>query len=188
MNVREGELVWTKKEAVKSVLLFTLNFAAIVLIVGLRLLFSADEGTIAQTFRENRANYLYIIFCILLLVWIVYFYFFFENRRILTDGRSIALVFTVLDFSMVVSFLFGSYVHIYARPAALCALLMLILVGRREAIFMNIVCAILLFIVDAFSENSMTANSMYSSFIIAFTAGMIAIFFGNYTAGERMTR
>ena len=105
MNVREGELVWTKKEAVKSVLLFTLNFAAIVLIVGLRLLFSADEGTIAQTFRENRANYLYIIFCILLLVWIVYFYFFFENRRILTDGRSIALVFTVLDFSMVVSFL-----------------------------------------------------------------------------------
>ena len=179
MNVREGELVWTKKETVKSVLLFTLNFAAIVLIVGLRLLFSADEGTIAQTFRENRANYLYIIFCILLLVWIVYFYFFFENRRILTDGRSIALVFTVLDFSLVISFLFGSYVHIYARPAALCALLMLILVGRREAIFMNIVCAILLFIVDAFSENSMTANSMYSSFIIAFTAGMIAIFFGN---------
>ena len=37
MNVREGELIWTKKEMVKSVLLFTLNFVVILLLVGLRL-------------------------------------------------------------------------------------------------------------------------------------------------------
>lgn len=178
MNIREGELVWTKKEAVKSVLLFTLNFLILVLIVGILLLWNSF-GNFSQTFRENRANYLYIMFCTLLLVWILYFYFFFENRRMLTDGKNIALVFSVLDFSIVVSFLFGNYLHIYARPVALCALLMFILVGRREAVFVNMVCAILLFIVDAFSDNAATANSVYSSFIIAFTAGMIAIFFGN---------
>lgn len=178
MNIREGELVWTKKEAVKSVLLFTLNFLILVLIVGILLLWNSF-GNFSQTFRENRANYLYIMFCILLLVWILYFYFFFENRRMLTDGKNIALVFSVLDFSIVVSFLFGNYLHIYARPVALCALLMFILVGRREAVFVNMVCAIMLFIVDAFSDNAATANSVYSSFIIAFTAGMIAIFFGN---------
>ena len=76
MNVREGELVWTKKEAVKSVLLFTLNFLILVLIVGILLLWNSF-GNFSQTFRENRANYLYIMFCTLLLVWILYFYFFF---------------------------------------------------------------------------------------------------------------
>ena len=176
MNVREGELIWTKKEAVKSVLLYTLNLVILLLIAGL-LLFWDNLGAFGQTFRENRANFLYVMFCTLLLVWILYFYFFFEHRRMLTDGRNIALVFTVLDFSVLVSFLFGNYLHIYARPVALCALLMLVLVGRRDAIFVNMVCAILLFVIDAFSDSSVTANSVYSSFIIAFTAGMIAIFF-----------
>ena len=178
MNVREGELIWTKKEAVKSVLLYTLNLVILLLIAGL-LLFWDNLGAFGQTFRENRANFLYVMFCTLLLVWILYFYFFFEHRRMLTDGRNIALVFTVLDFSVLVSFLFGNYLHIYARPVALCALLMLVLLGRRDAIFVNMVCAILLFVIDAFSDSSVTANSVYSSFIIAFTAGMIAIFFGN---------
>ena len=94
-------------------------------------------------------------------------------------GKNIALIFTVLDLSLIVSFLFGKYVHIYARPVALAALLVFVLVGRRDAIFMNMICAILMFVVDNFSDGTAAANNVYSSFIIAFSAGMIAIFFGN---------
>lgn len=178
MNVKEGELVWTRKEVVKSVLLFALDFFVILFIVGILLL--ADKlGNFSQTLKDNRTNYLYIVFCIFLLVGIMYFYFFFENRQMLTTGRNIALVFTVLDVSIVVSFLFGKYLNIYARPVALCALLIFMLVGRRDAIFMNVICAIFMFIIDTFSDGAATANNVYSSFIIAFTAGMIAIFFGN---------
>ena len=177
MNIREGELIWTKKEVVKSVLLFMLNFFVMILIVG-ALLLGNKMGSFSETIKANRTNYLYIVFCILLLVWILYFYFFFEDRRMLTSGRSIALAFTVLDLCLVVSFLFGK-IDIYARPVALCALLVFILVGRRDAIFMNMICAILLFIIDTFGDGAVTPTSIYSSFIIAFTAGMIAIFFGN---------
>ena len=38
MNIRECELIWTKKEVVKSVLLFMLNFFVMILIVGALLL------------------------------------------------------------------------------------------------------------------------------------------------------
>ena len=106
MNIREGELIWTKKEVVKSVLLFMLNFFVMILIVG-ALLLGNKMGSFSETIKANRTNYLYIVFCILLLVWILYFYFFFEDRRMLTSGRSIALAFTVLDLCLVVSFLFG---------------------------------------------------------------------------------
>lgn len=177
MNIREGELIWTKKEVVKSVLLFMLHFFVMILIVG-ALLLGNKMGSFSETIKANRTNYLYIVFCILLLVWILYFYFFFEDRRMLTSGRSIALAFTALDLCLVVSFLFGK-IDIYARPVALCALLVFILVGRRDAIFMNMICAILLFIIDTFGDGAVTPTSIYSSFIIAFTAGMIAIFFGN---------
>jgi hypothetical protein len=71
------------------------------------------------------------------------------------------------------------YVDIYARPVALCALLIFILIGRREAIFMNIICAVLMFVIDTFADTAATQTNVYSSFIIAFSAGMIAIFFGN---------
>ena len=114
---------------------------------------------------------------IFLLVLITYFYYFFEDRRMLIGGKNIALIFTVLDLSLIVSFLFGKYVHIYARPVALAALLVFVLVGRRDAIFMNMICAILMFVVDNFSDGTAAANNVYSSFIIAFSAGMIAIFF-----------
>lgn len=177
MNIREGELIWTKKEVIKSVLLFMLHFFVMILIVG-ALLLGNKLGSFSETIKANRTNYLYIVFCILLLVWILYFYFFFEDRRMLSSGRSIALIFAVLDLCLVVSFLFGK-IDIYARPVALCALLVFMLVGRRAAIFMNMICAILLFIIDAFADSGVTPTSIYSSFIIAFTAGMIAIFFGN---------
>lgn len=177
MNIREGELIWTKKEALKSVLLFMLHFFVMILIVG-TLLLGNKSGSFSETIKANRTNYLYIVFCILLLVWILYFYFFFEDRRMLGSGKNIALIFAVLDLCLVVSFLFGK-IDIYARPVALCALLVFMLVGRRAAIFMNVICAILLFIVDAFADSGVATTSIYSSFIIAFTAGMISIFFGN---------
>ncbi|MFQ7077014.1 MAG: hypothetical protein ACLRSW_03275 [Christensenellaceae bacterium] len=107
----------------------------------------------------------------------MYFYYFFEDERMLASGRNIALIFTVLDLSVVASFLFGEHVHIYARPVA--ALLVFVLVGRKDAIFMNMICAILMLIIDNFSTSAVSGTHIYSSFIIAFSAGMIAIFFGN---------
>ena len=177
-NVRTSETVWTKKKAAKSTLLFTLHFLLLVGMVFLLMLWDTS-GHFYKSLKSNGNNYLYMLFCIFLLVFITYFYYFFESRQTLTSGRSIALVFTVLDVGIFLSFVMGKYVHIYARPVALTALLILSLVGRREAVFMNVISAILMFVIDSFSDPNASATNVYTSFIIAFSAGMIAIFFGN---------
>ena len=130
----EKRTQWNRRLAVKSVFAFILHLIILLCLVTLVLVWQKD-GKFTDTFTLNRANYLYIAFCIILLVWVVYFYFFFENREILVDGRKIGLVFCVVDVCFLLSYVFGKYVGMYARPVALASLLFLMLIGRKEAIF-----------------------------------------------------
>ncbi|MBQ8658797.1 MAG: HDIG domain-containing protein [Clostridia bacterium] len=170
---------WTKQKTLRSALLFVLHFFLLILITAI-LLFHDHFSDLTAVLKENGANYLYMIFCVLLLVWIMYFYFFFEDRRVLSSAKNIALIFTILNVYIIISFFLGEGVHIYARPVALVALLTFVLLGRRDAIFMNIMCALMMFIIDHFSGREFAShNEIYSSLIISFSAGMIAIFFGD---------
>ena len=170
---------WTKQDTVKSAWLFFLHFAILTLIAS-ALLLGPKLGVLKEYMKEHGANYLYALFCVFLLTAIMYFYFFFEDKVVLSSGRNIALIFTVLEICFVLSWLIGEKIDVYARPVALIALLIFVLVDRRSAIFMNIVSALLLFVVDTFTGTpSATAHEYYSSLIIAFSAGMIAIFFCN---------
>ena len=169
---------WTKRDVWGSALLFLLNLF-ILLVVVATLLMGGSLGNIKQTLEENKANYIYIAFCVMLLVFITYFYFFFEERSVLYEGKSIMLVFVILDLSFILCVLTGKWLNVYARPVALCALLTFILLGRRSAMFMNIVNALLLFIFDNFSTVTPSAQSIYSALMIAFSGGMIAIFAAN---------
>lgn len=170
---------WTRQDTVKSAWLFFLHFVILTLIAS-ALLLGPKLGVLKEYMKVNGANYLYALFCVFLLTAIMYFYFFFEDKQVLSSGRNIALVFTVLEFCFILSWLIGEKVDVYARPVALIALLIFVLVDRRSAIFMNVVSALLMFVVDTFTgASSATAHEYYSSLIIAFSAGMIAIFFCN---------
>ncbi len=177
MTERQFGTDWTKRDVLKSALLYFVHFAvfialAAVLQLGGRL---AELGSYMQ---KEGANYLYALFCLFLLVVIMYFYFMFEDKSMLTDGKKIALIFTVLDVYFLVSWFVGERIDIYARPVALVALLTFVLVGRRSAIFMNIIAALLVFVIDTFTGNDIaSAQEYYSSLIISFSAGMISIFF-----------
>lgn len=169
---------WTKKEAWGSALLFLLNLFILLLIVA-ALLVGGNLGNLKQTLEANKANYVYIAFCLSLLVIITYFYFFFEERGVLSEGKNIMLLFTILDVSLILCVLTGKWLNVYSRPVALCALLTFLLLGRRSAMFMNIISALTLFIVDNFSTSAPSPQSIYSALMIAFTAGMVAIFAAN---------
>ena len=69
----------------------------------------------------------------------------------------------------------GEKIDLYARPIALVALLILVLVGRKDAIFMTVVSSLFMFIVDTFTGVG-TPKENFSSLMISFTAGMFAIF------------
>lgn len=166
----------SKHEIVKSSLLFVLHFLILVLIVAC-MLFGNKLGTIGVMLKENAANYLYMLFCLLLLLVITYFYFMTENTEVLKSGKTITLIFSVLDLYLMLAILIGTRLHVYARPVAMVALLIYALVGRRDAIFVNVLCALLTFVVDNFSTAESVANNIYSSLFISFSAGMVAIFY-----------
>ena len=169
---------WTKKEAWGSALLFVLNLFILLLIVAV-LLMGGNLGNLKQTLEANKANYIYIAFCLFLLAVITYFYFFFEDRIVLSEGKNVMMVFVILDVSLILCVLTGRWLNIYARPVALCALLTFLLLGRRSAMFMNVISALTLFIVDNFATSAPSAQNIYSALMIAFTSGMVAIFAAN---------
>ena len=184
MAVREFGREWTKSDTLKSVLLFFVHFiifiaSAMFLVVGMEI------KNFSVHLREYGADYLYALFSIFLLLAIMYFYFYFENKAMLSSAKNITLIFAVLDVYFIMSWFIGEKVDIYARPVAFVALMIYVLIGRREAIFMNIVSALLVFIIDTFSPGqALTRNEYYSSLIISFSAGMLAIFF----CGKAKTR
>ena len=168
---------WTRADTLKSTLWFILHF---IIFVGIAagLLLGNKLSILGEFMRAQGANYLYAIFCVFLLITIMYFYFFFEDREMIGSGKNIALIFTILDLHLILSCLIGYKIAIYARPVALVALLVFVLVGRRNAIFMNIISALLIFVIDTFAMPDVPNQECYSALIIAFSSGMIAIFCG----------
>ncbi len=179
MKEKTFDRKWTRTDTLKSATLFLLHFVLLILIAGI-MIFMGKYSQIGADMRRNGANYLYALFSTGLIVAIMYFYFYFENKEMLSSGRNITLLFSILDVYFIITYLIGAKMDLYARPVALVALLVFVLVGRREAIFMNIVSALITFIVDTFTETAgVQPSEYYSSLLISFSAGMIAIFFCN---------
>ena len=183
MTVKQVGKNWTKSHALKSALWFLLHFVIYIVLAAI-LIFGNKLSEIGKYVNEQGANYLYAIFCTFLITVILYFYFFFEDREMLLNGKNAALVFTIIELNLVLSYLIGYNFTIYARPVALVALLVFFLVGRRDAIFMNIICALLVFIIDTFAIPDISNQECYSALLIAFSSGMLAIFIG----GKAKTR
>ena len=178
------KLDWTKHNAAVSIALFVVHFVVLVFVSFVLLLWGKLDMLSAEM-NENGADYLYMIFCLMMLTIVMYTYFFFESREVLASGKSIALIFTILDVYIILAFLIGQQGNvtadglsygIFARPVALVALLSLMLLGRKEAIFLNIVSGILMFLLDIVSARMIITQTAYSSLIITFVAGMFAIF------------
>ena len=176
MAIEKSTVHWTKQLAAKSVWMYFLHFFLLVILAAALLLW--DKLEYLDTYMKTHgANYLYALLCIILFVVILYVYFIFENKNMLASGKNITLVFAILDLYILISYLLGRFMSIYARPVAFVALMSLILIGRREAIFLNIISALLVFIIDTFAVDTTTMTECYSSLIISFTSGMFAIFF-----------
>ena len=161
MAVKQYRRDWTNQDLFKSITLFFLNFVILVAISAGLLLWK-ELNNLGTHMREYGANYLYALFCIMLLILITYLYYFFEDKSMLASGKNVALLFTLLDLSLVISWLIGSFLNIYARPVAFMALMVCVLVSRRSAIFMNIISALLIFVLDTFGGGDSVDTTYYS--------------------------
>ena len=93
---------WTKAHALKSALQFFLHFV-IFLLLAFVLLLWGKFSQIGEYMKTQGGNYLYVAFCVLLLFIITYFYFYFEDRNTLMSGKTVALVFTILEVYLILS-------------------------------------------------------------------------------------
>lgn len=175
-----------RDECVKSVFLFLFNYIVFLGIISFFIFFNTvytDGGVpFAEYIRENLSTLGYLAAGILVLFVVIYFYYIFEDKNFLATMKNIELVFCLLGASLVICYFFGVFFNVYARPAALLALLALMLLGRRDAIFLNVVFVLMMFSIDHFSNYDPGAAyeaAAYCFPVMAFSGGMIGIFVGS---------
>ena len=196
MAVKQLSGQWSRKDTVKSIVGFMMHTLLLILVMAAVLFaaiiqtppsgaeemeyfqyFESDKFLYFQGYmKENGADYLYALFAVMLLLLITYFYFLFEDKEVLGGFKYMTMLFLILDLYFVISYYIGKYISVYARPVAFVGLMAFALSNRKNAIFMNIVSALLVFIVDTFSGGNGFVTEYYSSLIIAFSSGMLAIF------------
>ena len=127
---------------------------------------------------ENVIKLSYVGVFIFILNAGIYVYLFFEFRDFLISAKNVLMVFTVIVLSYVLSFVLGNYVNIYARPIALCALVILLLVNKRTALFINFMFALYVFFLDVFTNQSIYIDTFHAtaSLIMAETISIFAIY------------
>lgn len=176
----------SNKRLIGSALVFAVCYvflvACIVLMMALQ-----DVSAWQDVIRENLSGMLSLILCTFLLFCVVYYYYYFEDKAFLGKAQNVLLIFSVFILSVVFCFLFGEYINIYARPSAMLALIFVYLFNRRQAVMLNFVFSVMMFVIDAYTGRFIAFdmdNSLYFSLMLTFVCGTFAVFL----AGRVKTR
>ncbi len=172
---------WKKKDYTRTFLLFALHTFIIIVLYGVMLFcnaYAADVNTAEfLTDWQTISKLLYVAIATGLLAVGIYLYFYNENRDFILRSKNVHLVFIIIEISIIAMYIVGLYLNVKSRPFALCALLMLLLINKRSAIFINGVICIYVFLSDAFlAVSPVTDVSVYSALVINYTTSLLAIY------------
>lgn len=172
-----------KRKIAAGVSIFALNF---VLMCGLIVLaiflngigFNKSEVDFTAYFNTSGGQFIYLLIVLLLVLLVTFAYLLFEDKDLLYSPSNVQMIFLIIEVTLVCSYISGRYVNIYFRPLSLAALLTLLLVNRRTAIFINTTVTLIIFMVDVFTNVNFTgsANAQYSALIIGFTSGIFGVY------------
>ena len=128
---------------------------------------------------ENYTDILTLGVCALLLSCIVYYYYYFEDRTFVAQARNILLIFSLMLVCLILDYVFGKLIGIYARPCALFALMCVFLFNRRQAILLNFIFSVFMFVIDTYTNNFSAdgaTTQVYYSLMLHFVCGTFAVF------------
>ena len=148
-----------------------------ILVAGMVMMIIVNEPDAWQAyFRDSAFRFLSACICVLLLFAILFYYYYFEDKTFIARGRNVFLIYLVLIIAVLVCYFCGRFVSIYLRPVAMLALIGLFLFGR-QAIILNFVFSLLMFVIDTFTNNfDSSPNSVYISLMLSFACGTFAVF------------
>ncbi len=172
---------WKRKDYVRTILQFVLHTVIIVaLMVGLIFINeNADVNSFLNYLSNstNLSNFICLILMTSFIIFTIYMYFYSEARDFLLSVKNIVLLFVVIEVSFVATILTGKYFGLYARPVAFCAILILLLINKRTAIFTSFIFSLLIFITDIFTNQAISVEKATMSLVLSYVTSIMAIFF-----------
>ena len=167
----------TNKDVVKSLISFIFGTIGLYVIIVFMMLISKGGSGPADYIRDDKQSLFTVVIAIAVLSAMLYCYFFFENKFVLTRFSKMAELFLIMYISLMLSHLLSVYVDSLARPIALLALMCATLFRRRDAIFINTVFALIVLIIDRFIDLAGTdIYASYASLLCGFCSGIVAVF------------
>ncbi|MDE7439271.1 MAG: HDIG domain-containing protein [Clostridia bacterium] len=169
----------TQKDAFKSIFTFLLGIIGVYVIMLCMIAVTRGVSGFSAYFIEYKNQLVTIGVSIPILFAILYTFFFFENKYVLTRISKILELFLIIYIALAVTFVFSKYVDPMSRPFVFVSLMCVTLFRRRDAIFINTTFALMMLIIDRFAGLTMEADMVYRSYaclLCAFCTGIIAAF------------
>lgn len=163
----------TKKETAISILLFVLGTAALAGVMLAVSLINLD-CTVGEFFAEEINSILTVGVSTFTLSAITYCYFYFEHRSLLAKYSKIVELFLMMTVTLAICYVVGVFIDQTARPLVLFAMLAAPVFKRRDAMFINTVFAILMFIFNRYCGKVGLEESI-AGLLTLYCAGMLAI-------------
>ena len=150
------------------------------LIILLIIFLDKGSGGFAQYITETSQALITVSVAFAVLSAILYCYFLFENKYVLSHFSKMAELFLVMFISFFLVYVMSEYVHTLARPVALLALVCATLFRRRDAIFINSVYSLMVLIFDRILNiNEINMFYSYACLLSKFCTGIVAVFLFN---------
>ena len=170
----------TKNDIIKSLVSFIAGTAGLYVLIVLMILLNAGASGFSEYFVKNQQALLTVAVSIAVLEAMLYCYFFFENKFVLSRFSNSTEIFLIFYVGFIFAFVM-KYIDPLAqlaRPIAFVALMCATMFRRRDAIFINTIFSLTVLTVDRFTDITGIANEhiYYASLLCSFCAGMVAVF------------
>ena len=144
----------SNKEIALSILIFIV--CQILLLVTLFIMLVINtNGNVIPFILGNVNNVITVAVASVILTFIVYIYFFMENKGILASYGKIFEIFLLLYVALIATDVVGYYVGSSARPLLFFPLIMTMLFRHRNAIFLTFIYGLQVFIFNRFLNGDM---------------------------------
>ncbi len=179
----------SNKEIALSILVFVICYAVFVgvlfLMVELNSIYygfhkeitdSIYSGkTVVEFIRDNTHNIITVLVTAAVLSIVLYIYFLFENKAVLSRYRKIVEIYSVLCLALLFCNIIYEYIDITARPLMFFSLMMAMLLSRKDAMLVNVVFLILMFTFNYCLNDLNELNLSIASLLTVFCGGAIGI-------------
>ena len=165
--------------------MFALNVVLLLVLTFLMIELNYDFKAI-EFIKSNPYKVIFVASSVVFLSVLMYGFIISECRELLSSVIKIVELFLLLDLSFIASYLIGKYLDSNARPFAFFAIMCVTLLGRRIALFTNVINALLVFVVDlninmdiTLAENTIEIWQCCAGLLMAFCSGTLVIFFSH---------